>query len=62
MGLLQQKHAHIIAYDYGFCPRPTTKFEQFWIEEYTNVQRFGDRKYKTNIKIKFNSDELVEDP
>ncbi len=62
MGIKQRNDGHIIAKDYGICPQTDTKFENFWVEQGTFVDRFANRKFKTNIKIKFKANELEHPP
>jgi len=62
MGIKQQQDAHIISRDYGICPQNMTKFETFWVEQGTFVDRFANRKFKTNVKIKFKANELEQPP
>ncbi|MCK5616722.1 hypothetical protein KAR91_83445 [Candidatus Pacearchaeota archaeon] len=61
MNILYDRYAHILAYDYGFCPVADAKYEPNY--KATDVFYFtlAKRRRGINVLVKFNSKDLLRE-
>lgn len=61
MGILYDQYAHVLSYDYGFCPIDDAKYEPYYKSRAEFYFVLAKRRRGINILVKFKSKNLLRE-